>query len=294
MHIGHVATRVTDVEGSARQVAGALGLTTTIESDEVSFLTANAKHHELQLIRADQPGLDHIGLELADTEELEACLERAVAAGATVVSTDPEEPGLARATRILGPADLVLELYTPTATAPLAIDNVIGRHARKFGHVSLATEDDQAGPLVKFLVDGLGFRISDAVGPLTWLRCDADHHGIAVFGGAPTNLMHHYAFELNGWDGMRMYLDDLAVKGEQIVWGPGRHGPGFNLFTYLPDLDGGLIEGYAAMLQIEDDENYVPIDWEQHPNPMNVWGPAMPEEVAGFGVPILAPSKSAA
>jgi catechol 2,3-dioxygenase-like lactoylglutathione lyase family enzyme len=289
MHIGHVATRVADVEASARQVVDALGLTTTIESDEVSYLTANAKHHELQLTRADQPGLDHIGLEVADGDELDACLERAVAAGGKVISNDPAEPGLARASRILGPAGLVLEVYTPMESAPLALDNVIGRHARKFGHVSLASSE--AEPLVAFLVDGLGFHVSDTAGPLTWLRCDIDHHGIAVFGGAPANLMHHYAFELNGWDGMRMYLDDLAVRGEQIAWGPGRHGPGFNLFTYLPDLDGALIEGYAGMLKIEDDENYVPIDWDGHPNPMNLWGPPMPEEVASFGVPILAPTK---
>jgi catechol 2,3-dioxygenase len=288
MHIGHVATRVADVESSARQVIDAFGLTPTIESDQASYLTANTKHHELQLIRADQPGLDHIGLEVADTDELEACMERAVAAGATVVSTEPDEPGLRKASRILTPGDLVLELYTPTESAPLELGNVIGRHARKLGHVSLGSSE--GARMVEFLVEGLGFHVSDTVGPLTWMRCDTDHHGIAVFDQAPANLMHHYAFELNGWDGMRMYLDDLAVRGEQIAWGPGRHGPGFNLFTYLPEPSGALIEGYAGMLKIEDDENYEPIDWDGHPNPMNLWGPGMPDEVATFGVPILPPA----
>lgn len=287
MHIGHVATRVADVESSARQVTDGLGLTTTIESDEVSYLTAGNKHHELQLIRADQPGLDHIGLELADSDELEACLESAVAAGASVLSSEPDEPGLARASRILSPGGLVLELYTPADSAPLEFGHVIGRHARKLGHVSLGSSEGER--MVTFLVEGLGFRVSDTVGPLTWLRCDTDHHGIAVFDGAPANLMHHYAFELNGWDGMRMYLDDLAVRGEGIVWGPGRHGPGFNLFTYLAEPNGALIEGYANMQKIEHDGDYEPIDWSEHPNPMNLWGPSMPEEVATFGVPILPP-----
>jgi hypothetical protein len=220
-------------------------------------------------------------------EELDRCLERAVAAGASVVSSGPTEPGLAQASRILAPGGLVLELYTSMEVAPLELGHLIGRHARKLGHVSLGSSEGER--MVDFLIEGLGFRVSDRVGPLTWLRCDTDHHGIAVFDGAPTNLMHHYAFELNGWDGMRMYLDDLAVRGEGIVWGPGRHGPGFNLFTYLPEPNGALIEGYAGMQKIEDDATYEPIDWQAHPNPMNLWGPAMPEEVANFGVPILPP-----
>lgn len=287
MHIGHVATRVADIEASARQVIEALGLSLTTGSDDEAYLTANAKHHELQLLRSTRPGLDHIGLEVSDVDEFDACLERAVAAGATVISEGPDEPGLGVASRICGPDDVVFELYTPTNAAPLELRHVIGRHARKLGHVTLwSTEGEQ---LIEFLVNGLGFRISDRFGPLAWLRCDADHHGIAVGCNSPANMMHHYAFELNGWDGMRMYLDDLAVRGERIVWGPGRHGPGFNLFTYLPEPNGALIEGYADMLKIEDDENYEPIDWNEIPDAINIWGPEVPKGVENFGVPILGP-----
>jgi hypothetical protein len=38
--------------------------------------------------------------------------------------------------------------------------------------------------LVAFWGEGLGFRVSDRTGGITWMRCDADHHGLAV-GGRP-------------------------------------------------------------------------------------------------------------
>lgn len=287
MHIGHVATRVPDVEASAEHASGALGLIQTEGTDTAGYLTANAKHHELQLLQGEGGGLDHIGLEVADSGELEEVKERALNAGGKLVSEGPEEPGLKEAFRVAGPSGVVFEVYTPMDVAKLEIANVIGRHARKLGHVTLLSSEGEA--LVRFIVDGFGFRVSDTQTFLTWMRCDIDHHGLAV-GSVEVDAMHHYAFELNGWDGMRMYLDDLAVDGKTIVYGPGRHGPGFNLFTYLPEPSGALIEGYAGMLKIEDEANYEPIDWDSVPGALNLWGPDMPANFLEFGVPILGPS----
>ncbi len=50
--------------------------------------------------------------------------------------------------------------------------------------------------MVAFCTDALGFRVTDTLGDrLAWLRCDADHHGLA-FVEAGKNELHHYAFEL--------------------------------------------------------------------------------------------------
>lgn len=286
MHIGHVAIQVPDVALTADHASLALDLELTEGSDSLAFLTANAKHHELQVLHGKKPGMDHIGLEVADTGELEHFKERAVAAGGQLLSEEPEELGLREAFRVAGPGGVVFEIYTPMAVADLTLGRQIGRNARKLGHVTLFS--DVADAIVAFALDGLGFRISDRVDTVTWMRCDIDHHGLAVRGGASGGTaLHHYAFELDGWDGMRRYLDELAVRGERIVWGPGRHGPGFNLYTYLPDPNGVLIEGYADLQKIEDEENYVPIDWSQVPGALNIWGPGLPEGFHDFGIPAL-------
>jgi catechol 2,3-dioxygenase-like lactoylglutathione lyase family enzyme len=78
----------------------------------------------------------------------------------------------------------------------------------KIGHVVLnVTELDRS---MRFYTEGLGFAVSDVYGPemmpggMVFLRCNADHHGIALVGGAaaPSGSaeLHHVAFEVGSLD----------------------------------------------------------------------------------------------
>lgn len=290
MHIGHVAMQVPDLGASVEHAKQALGLIETEASPEAAYLSGGPSHHEMQLIAATAAGLDHVAFEVGDEDELAALRDLAVAAGARVLAEEPQEPGLEAAVRLVGPAGLVFELYTPAPVGPPAIDQQIGRHAKRFGHVTLVSE--QGRDLVRFATEGLGFRVSDEFGDFTWMRCDANHHSLAV-GALPGNKMHHYAFELNGWAGVMAYLDDVALRGESVNYGPGRHGPGYNIFTYLPDPAGALLEAYADLQMIYDDKTYQPMDWEKVPGALNLWGPDMPADFGDFGIPILAPEEPA-
>jgi catechol 2,3-dioxygenase len=286
MHIGHVALQVPDLAASVDHAVGTLGLRQTDAPGDGALLTANDKHHELQLTESGTPGVDHVGLEVSSEDELRGVRERAVAAGATILADEPLEPGLAHAIRIEAPLGLVFEVYTGMARSAPDPAYLLGGHARKLGHVTFGVREKD--DLVAFLIDVLGFRISDAVGEFNWLRCDPDHHGIAVGSGFPADVMHHYAFELKGWSGMREYLDDLVLQDRRVIYGPGRHGPGYNLFTYLPDPAGAILEAYADLQRIEDDATYTPQDWERHPNGVNLWGPLPPPDFGDYGLPILA------
>jgi catechol 2,3-dioxygenase len=284
MHIGHVALRVPDLEASVEHAIRTLGLRRTDAPGEGALLTANDKHHELQLSQSDMPGVDHVGLEVSSEDELRAVRERAAAAGANVLADEPLEPGLAHAVRIEAPLGLVFEVYTGMQRSAPDPAHLLGGHARKLGHVTFSVRAKDE--LVAFLIDVLGFRISDAVADFNWLRCDPDHHGIAIGSGFPADVMHHYAFELKGWAGMQQYLDDLALQGERLIYGPGRHGPGYNLFTYLPDPAGAILEAYADLQRIEDDATYTPQGWERDPGAVNLWGPPPPPDFGDYGLPI--------
>jgi catechol-2,3-dioxygenase len=287
MHIGHLALRATDVERSAGFLTEILGLRRTLERDGTVMLSCNDKHHEIELLPAAAPAIDHLGIEIELEEDLERIHDRLVAAGAEILSDTPQEPGLRSALRVVTPIGLVLELYTGMEREPLSIEHYMPPLARRFGHVTLVAVD--RSDMERFLIDLLGFRVTDMLGDrAVWLRCDADHHGIALINAGKDEL-HHYAFELESWGAMERYADRLAFQGRALVWGPGRHGPGRNLFTYLPDPDNTIVEAYADLLTVPDDANYRPIDWsEQGDAALNLWGPLPPPDWRSYGVPIVA------
>src|SRR6266853_1736198 len=74
---------------------------------------------------------------------------------------------------------------------------------RKIGHVVLRASDLRKS--VEFYVRVLGFAISDIYpeemvpGGMVFMRCTADHHGVALVGGmsgpSEKRELHHFAFE---------------------------------------------------------------------------------------------------
>ena len=72
--------------------------------------------------------------------------------------------------------------------------------------------------------------------------------------------------------------EHLAQHDHVLLYGPGRHGPGNNLFIYFHDVDGNIVEFSADMQQIWDDTKYVPKVWNPNERWSNRWGtPASPE-----------------
>jgi catechol-2,3-dioxygenase len=287
MHMGHVAMRVAEPGRSADHLTETLGLRRTYDAGGEIGLSCNERHHEVQLIAAAAPGLDHVGIEVEDERHLDRLRDALIADGAQILGETPQEPGLAHAIRVQGPEDLVLELYAGMERERFGVEHYMPPLARRFGHVNVATRD--LGESQRFLCDVLGFRVSDTLGAgVRWVRCDRDHHGIALR-QADENTMHHYAFELEDWGAIERYADQLARLGKRLIWGPGRHGPGRNLYTYAPDPANAIVEGYADLLAIDDEANYVPIEWDERgAQALNLWGPPPPPDYRDYGIPLLA------
>jgi catechol-2,3-dioxygenase len=289
MHFGHVALQVQELERSVTHATATLGLRESLRDGQSVYLTANDKHHELQILGTGTAGLDHVGLEVEHDRELDELRDRAVTAGARILSEHPGEPGLASALRFEGPGGVVFEVYVGMERTPLSVDTVLRPFARRLGHVNLLS--DEKAELERFILDVLGFRVSDRLGEVaTWMRCDTDHHGIALANTSAGTRLHHHAWELESWSAMGQYADHVSRLGQQFIWGPGRHGPGFNQFTYLLDPDGVVVEAYSDLQRIYDDASYKPIDWSNEPRALNLWGPMLPSDWGQHGVPVLEPS----
>jgi hypothetical protein len=96
-------------------------------------------------------------------------------------------------------------------------------------------------------------------------------------------IMHHVAFELKDWAQILTACDFLGSKDLKLTWGPGRHGPGHNLYTYHRNPDDQIIELFAELDKMLDEDlgYFEPRPWHrdrpQKPKvwsgPSDVWGP---------------------
>jgi len=123
----------------------------------------------------------------------------------------------------------------------------------------------------------VGFQISDRVcddqGGLRacFLRSDNEHHSFAVF-QTPRNRLDHHCYELKDWNGIRDWGDRLAARRIPVKWGPGRHGPGNNLFLFFHDPDGNWVEVSAELEMVSDDRPAG--HWPHEERTLNSWGSA--------------------
>jgi hypothetical protein len=78
---------------------------------------------------------------------------------------------------------------------------------------------------------------------------------------------------LRDWGHIQTACDFLSVNGFKLLWGPGRHGIGHNLFTYHRSPAGLITELYAELDRMNEDLGYFePRPWHRdHPQRPKVW-----------------------
>ncbi len=208
------------------------------------------------------------GYRFADDAAFAAFKDRLSAAG---VATGPAVSPLldAGAVTVTDPIGTRLEFGRSEADRPR-----LGRSGR-LQHLVVATPDPD--PVVAFYTEGLGFKLSDVVrdgeGGLRacFLHSDNEHHSFAVFRAPETRLDHH-CYESASWDAIRDWADHFAGAEVALEWGPGRHGPGHNLFLMINDADGNWIEISSDIDRITAD--WTVGVWAHEPKTLNSWGHA--------------------
>ncbi|MGG5818593.1 VOC family protein [Falsiroseomonas sp. HW251] len=142
-------------------------------------------------------------------------------------------------------------------------------------HLTFATRDLDA--FHDFYARRLGFFVSDRVIDTagTMRTCfttsNHEHHTIAAFLADRTGIDHH-SYEAGDWITIRDWCDRFGARRIPLIWGPGRHGPGNNLFAFIADPDGNWIE-ISAELEIIHDRPAK--DWPHEPHTLNSWGQAI-------------------
>jgi catechol 2,3-dioxygenase len=290
--MSHVALRVPDLDAQVAWATTVMGLREVERSGRTVYLTHAANHHSLQLIADERAALDHIAMEARSADALDRLGERCSEAGIPILATTPQEIGIERAIRFRAPEGHVIEVFVGMHDAG-PVHTGRGVQPRKFGHPTLTCEDTAATRAL--FEDVLEFRLSDEIGDgiLLFLRCNTDHHGIGIQRGRPG--LNHYAWEVESLAILGQLGDALARNGGRFIWGPGRHGAGQNLFTYHFDPAGCVVEYYADLYKVWDEDTYVPGKWslDDHRGP-NLWGPGPPAELMEAATPVAEPAAESA
>ena len=113
---------------------------------------------------------------------------------------------------------------------------------------------------------------------MVFLRCNQRHHSIS-FNVAPHAALNHVAYEVSGVDEVMRGIAHLREQGVSTLWGPGRHGPGNNVFCYFQDAAGYVAEYTCYLLDIEDESKYEARVWKRVKPLMDRWGIAGPPTV---------------
>ena len=142
-------------------------------------------------------------------------------------------------------------------------------------HLTFASEDVES--FQNFYENKLGFQVTDRViknnGELAtcFTTSNHEHHTIACFKSSKKGMDHH-SYEAGDWNHIKGWCDHFASNNIKLVWGPGRHGPGNNLFVFIEDLDGNWIEISA---ELETVHGRPVRNWPQEERTLNLWGNAI-------------------
>ncbi|MDF0544433.1 VOC family protein [Sphingobium sp. H39-3-25] len=197
-------------------------------------------------------------------EQLERSVTKAGLVASPVVSSDP---GGGHGIIVeLAEGELLRFLVDAQEVAPIQGKDL----PVKLTHVVFNSGDAEAtGHLVE---DALGFRVSDRTKGMVFVRCNNSHHSTA-FARAGFPSLNHIAFEMEDIDAVMRGIGRLRDQDMAPAWGPGRHGPGANVFAYFIAPFGPVIEFSTAVNKVpEDYQAGAPEDWTWPAKRIDQWG----------------------
>jgi catechol 2,3-dioxygenase len=274
-----------DLDKALRFFTEVWNLTPVGESAGVHYLRATcAFHHILTLRRMPQPALIRMVLDADSRATVDALHAQVRAHGLTTV--DP--PG-----RLRQPHGDYGFGFKDTEGRNIAIVCGVNDHAdsadkpdrpRKLSHVNVNAGDSDA--TLACYRDALGFTLTDTTTRLRFLSCNADHHSVVLgFTGGAT--LNHIAFEMPDLDSVMRGAARMRDHDRAIEWGPGRHGPGNNVFCYFLGPEDMPVELTAEMQQIDAHHcAKTPEQWTWLPGRLDHWGisPAPSERIETAGL----------
>jgi catechol 2,3-dioxygenase len=277
----------TDLGKAARFFSDVWNLSAVGENAGVQYFRATGPYHHVLTIRqTPKPTMIRMVFDAADAGTVDALHAQVKAHGLTTIDPpgelkqphgeygfgfkDPEGRNIAIVCGVKDHADGADRADRP----------------RKVSHVNVNAGDSDA--TLACYRDALGFKVSDTTRKFHFMTVNGDHHNIVLgFSGGPT--LNHIAFEMPDLESVMKGAGRMRDDGRGIEWGPGRHGPGHNVFCYFLGPDDMPVEYTAEMQQVDADHRTGrPEDWKWPPGRLDHWGitkgPSERIEAAGLKI----------
>jgi catechol 2,3-dioxygenase len=241
----------------------------------IYFRGTGSDHHLLALHQAQGPAqIRCVTLRARDASSLETIAQAAVDAGGRVLqSLSPvTEPGGGVSISVVDPDGRIFEVVhgdSLHSDSHEASDKPI-----RLAHAVLNSHDVESTR--RFMEAVFDFSLSDRTRIMAFMRCNNDHHSIAL-GDTDNDALNHIAFLMTDVDSVMRGGGRMRDAGFGIEWGPGRHGPGHNAFNYFVGPFDEVIEYTAEVQQIDDSyQTGQPSDWTWPPGRVDQWGISAP------------------
>ena len=240
-------------------------------SDSDGWLVGTARDRRLSIAQGASRTLAYAAYAVPDAAELDALSRRLNGAGVDYATIDMA--GFEKGALSFSDPDGNQFRFGVVSADATSLEQGGEDLAARLQHVVFASTDVER--MLGFFTNVVGFMLSDRVldddGSMRtfFVRCSHEHHSLAVF-AAGENRLDHHCYEAVEWNLIRDWADRLAKQRIPLKWGPGRHGPGHNLFLFIHDVDGNWVEISAELEHVEADR---PAGvWPHEEYTLNTWG----------------------
>jgi catechol 2,3-dioxygenase-like lactoylglutathione lyase family enzyme len=232
------------------------------EPGRVVLTSANGKV-ALVLLESSTAGLVELSFVFDNIDRLRDAMSRHTAAGRQV---EPTAHGFA----LYDPAGLRLDFAHDGDFAVANAQTAPTDRPIFLSHIVLNARDP--GAALAFYETVLGLRATDRYERdlLTFLQADQPQHHCVGIAAAEVDGLNHFAMDCGNIDAVMRGMTRLKHHGAEPFWGPGRHGPGGNIFCYFEDPDGFVAEYTCDVMQLTND-GHAPKIWARTPENGNVW-----------------------
>ena len=287
--ISHASFRTPDLERQVDYYCNSLGLHVVARETGRAFLATRTGLLCVVLESGDVSACDRLAFQVAPDTDLLALRRTLDGEGVAAELQDDTGPGLRRRLSFQDPKGTWIDIHAEVEMLEQDRSGQAALMPLKLGHLAFHVNDMKQ--ITDFYIGVLGFRASDWRADIfAFLRCGPDHHTVNFFlSHTGVQKFHHIAFELKDAAEVLRSADFLGhTDGTRVIWGPGRHLIGHNMFTYHRNPEGQVVELYAEMDQMKSEAlgYFDPRPWHQdRPQRPKVWPMNVLSNYWGAGSP---------
>ena len=263
MRMGYVHARVTDLDEAKNHYANTVGLYQTLEQDgKVYYKGWDEWDHHSVVIEEGGVGFVRTGFKAETPEDIAEIEAKAVAKGYSVSRfAAGSRPEVGDGITVTLPSGHEIDIYCEMTSIgtevgthnPDAVPrHMVGVGAPRLDHALLWVPNVAENRA--FFTDCVGMWATEEVRTsldddahtiATWLTIGESNHDIALL-EAPETKIHHFAFEMRGWNDIGHAADIMSMDDVPIDIGPTRHGITRGTTIYFFDPSGNRNETFSG------------------------------------------------